>query len=381
MPVRKKFIESIALTLLLFVASNAGASPDDDARAAYDSRDYATAYQIWSDLAEQNDGRAQYALGVMSATGSGREKNPTEAFEWFSKAAENGHVKAMYNLGIAYWTGVGTLEDHEEATHWWRMAAERGDMVSQYNLGIAYYNGMGVNQDIVEATRWIRASAKQNYVTAIELLPTLEEKLRETTPVADTASTTTAEESASTAPATPPGSAPSTTADVSDTSNAPATGMESDKPIDADLTAGFVKVESAEVRADATPNAPVLEQLPRGAPVKVIESRQGWSHVEAPGGFKMWVFGKYVTGDGDQGRINGEAVRSRSLPSTSDKSISLGSFKKGDAVRVLKTEGSWKQVQGPAHLSAWIKSSNISVLKAPTESWAKRWKQDGGTIP
>src|SRR5690606_41562950 len=61
-----------------------------------------------------------------------------------------------------------------------RMAAERGDVVCQYNIGVAYYNGLGVEQALVEAVRWIRSAAEQDYEVAVELLPTLEEKLRET---------------------------------------------------------------------------------------------------------------------------------------------------------------------------------------------------------
>ena len=182
MPLRNKHLWSLILASALAASHQAAATPDEDARAAYDRGEYDTAYRIWTDLAEQNDGRAQYALGVMYATGSGREKDPAKAVEWFSKAAANGHLKAMYNLGIAYWTGQGTLEDRAEATHWWRMAAERGDVVSQYNLGVAYYNGLGVEQDLVEAARWIRSAAEQNYETAVELLPTLEAKIRDAAP-------------------------------------------------------------------------------------------------------------------------------------------------------------------------------------------------------
>ncbi len=378
MPFFRKHLRSLTLIAAILAVGAAEGAPDDDARAAYDRGDFEAAYQIWSDLAEQNDGRAQYALGVMHATGSGRDKDPVKAFEWFSQAAENGHLKAMYNLGIAFWTGQGTLQDREEATHWWRMAAERGDVVSQYNLGVAYYNGLGVEQDLVEAARWIRSAAEQNYETAVELLPALEEKLRETVPAtADTTTATTAVAAAE--PAAPAGTDAAQPVESGDAGRTQADAA-AERTIEVDFTAGFVQSAEAAVYATRSDNAPVIEKLAQGTPVKVIETQGGWTRIEAADGFKLWVFGTYVSGDGDSARINGQGVRARSLPSTADNSVSPGQFDDDDPVTVIRTEGDWTYVQAPPHLHAWVKSGDISVLDDATESWADRWKQRGGSL-
>ena len=385
MPFFRNYLRSLTLIASILAAGAAQGAPDDDARAAYDRGDFDTAYQIWSDLAEQNDGRAQYALGVMHATGNGREKDPVKAFEWFSQAAENGHLKAMYNLGIAYWTGQGTLQDREEATHWWRMAAERGDVVSQYNLGVAYYNGLGVDQDLVEAARWIRSAAEQNYETAVELLPALEDKLRETAPPTDVAATTTESTTESTgdtgADATTGGTDSAQPAPASDAaSTQPAPEPEPERTIDVDFTAGFVQVAEAAVYATRSDSAPVIEKLAQGTPVKVVETQGGWTRIEAADGFKLWVFGTYVSGEGESARISGEGVRARSLPSTADNSVSPGQFDDKDPVKIIRTEGDWTYVQAPPHLHAWVKSGDIRVLEDATASWADRWKQQGGSL-
>ncbi len=351
------------------LAVTAQATPDDDARVAYDKGDYAAAFAIWSELASQNDARAQYALGVMHTTGNGAERNPSRAFEWFRKAAESGHVKAMYNLGIAYWTGAGVAEDRAQGVHWWRMAADRGDMVSQYNLGIAYYNGLGVERDLVEATRWIRRSAEQDYETARELLPTLEERLRQT-----------ASDSGQSNPA-PAAAAPDTaSAPESAADNDPTPAPTAPATVDIDVTAATAMADDTEVFAANASGAPVIEKLAKDTPL-VVKAREGdWIRVEVARGFRVWVFGSFVKGEGYNARIDGKGVRARPLPSTADQSTPIGSFNDGDRVRVIRSEGKWKYVQGPAHLGAWVRSSSLRVLDKPTQTWVDSWRNAGGTL-
>ncbi len=385
MPLNFKHLRLLALTAGLLAAAAVQGAPDDDARAAYDSGDYDTAYRIWSELAEQNDGRAQYALGVMHATGNGRDKDPAKAFEWFSKAAENGHLKAMYNLGVSYWTGQGTLEDRAEAAHWWRMAAERGDVVSQYNLGVAYYNGLGVDQDLVEAARWIRSAAEQDYEVAVELLPTLEEKLRETaaapaeesgTPVAEGSGAAASGAEVSQAEA----GAAAEPAEPSPTTSTQAGQAGEDPVIDVEYTTALVQADEAPVYAANDASAPVIDKLSRDTALKVVERRGDWVKVESASGFPLWVFGTYVSGDGEDARVTGNGVRARSLPSTSDQSVSPGQFRENDRVAVIRAEGDWKYVQAPSHLHAWVRAGDIRLQERATQSWADRWTAAGGSL-
>ncbi|MBR5893847.1 MAG: sel1 repeat family protein, partial [Bacteroidaceae bacterium] len=67
---------------------------------------------------------AQCNLGYCYGTGSGVEKDPTEAVKWYRKAAEQGQVNAQYNLGLCY--EIGVAKDLAEAVKWYRKAAEQG---------------------------------------------------------------------------------------------------------------------------------------------------------------------------------------------------------------------------------------------------------------
>ena len=110
------------------------ANADFDAgMAAYVDRDYATALQEWTPLADHGDARAQFSLGVMYANGQGvpqndkNDKNGKEALRWYRLAADQKHGGAQYNLGIMYAKGYGVLQDYVQAYMWWSLAAAKGD--------------------------------------------------------------------------------------------------------------------------------------------------------------------------------------------------------------------------------------------------------------
>ena len=95
----------------------------DQATAAYDRGDYATAYRLFRPLAEQGD------------------------------------VAAQTNLGILYYTGQGVTQDYAAAVSWYRKAADLADAQAQFNLGLMYAKGQGVTQDYVQAHKWFNLSA------------------------------------------------------------------------------------------------------------------------------------------------------------------------------------------------------------------------------
>ncbi|MFT7531184.1 MAG: TPR repeat protein/SH3-like domain-containing protein [Gammaproteobacteria bacterium] len=394
------------LFYLCFLFIAIGSLPDisaagarEDARRAYEEKDYDKAHELWEQLSNQGDKEAQFSIGVMYSLGTGKEKDPAKAFQWFSQAGQNGHLKAMFNLGIAYWTGHGTLEDKKEAVHWWRKAAEKGDPASQFNLGIAYYNGFGVEKDLVLATRWIRSAAENQYASAQEILPALEERLRstqstvaatvtdpeanseeETPVVSSTKQLETNSQSKAEQPATNNTAKRKTTelvANAQPVKKAEPEPAAEPKYLDVDFTAGIIKVDSSEVYATNNPKSPVIEKLGSGTPVRIEKQKSGWSEVRMPGGFRVWVYGTYVSGEGKNATINGAGVRARPLPSTAEESVVVGAFKKDDKVELLKTEGKWKQVRSPEHLTAWIKSKQITKLKKPTQAWMDRWTELG----
>jgi hypothetical protein len=140
----------IALVLLM-VATSAVHADFDQATAAFDRGDYATALRELKPLAEKGDARSQYAMGVMAENGFGMPKNFAGAATWYRKAAEQGNADAQYNLGAMYEHGIGMPVNHVEAARWYRPAAEAGDIDALSNLGVLYETGRGVRQDKVLA--------------------------------------------------------------------------------------------------------------------------------------------------------------------------------------------------------------------------------------
>jgi TPR repeat protein len=149
----------VALAMSLRLAAPVAAGPLEDAKAAYDRGDYATAIRTFRPLAEQGDAGAQFNLGYIYANGQGEPQDYAEAMRWYHKAAEQGRAEAQFNLGGMYALGQGVPQDYAEAHRWFRKAADQGVARAQSNLGLMYAQGQGVPQDYVEALRWLDLAA------------------------------------------------------------------------------------------------------------------------------------------------------------------------------------------------------------------------------
>ena len=160
----RRGIVALALLATLSGAPVAAGQTFDEAVAAYDRGDYATAVRGFLVHAEQGDATAQYKLGVMYNYGEGVPEDDAEAVRWYRLAAEQGHASAQYNLGVMYDYGEGVLKDEAEAVRWYRLAAEQGNATAQFTLGLMYALGQGVLKDEAEAVRWLRLAAEQGHV-------------------------------------------------------------------------------------------------------------------------------------------------------------------------------------------------------------------------
>ncbi len=158
---RLALLIGILILGVLFGNGGAVAEPLDDANAAYQRGDYATALPIARSLAKQGVVGAQAMLGYMYRDGKGVAKDEKEAFKWFRIVAEQGFPDAQFMLGKMYREGRGVLQDYKEASKWFRLAAEQGDAMAQLNLGTMYQQAEGVSQDDKEAVKWYRLAAEQ----------------------------------------------------------------------------------------------------------------------------------------------------------------------------------------------------------------------------
>src|SRR6266542_355041 len=133
-------VVSFLLATVLPLASVAG--PSEDANAADKNGDYATAFRLWRELAEQGDASAQANLGRMYRDGRGVSADQAEAVKWYRKAAEQGDARGQNSLGVMYANGRGGLQqDDTQAVKWYRKATEQSNALGQANLGFMYQNG------------------------------------------------------------------------------------------------------------------------------------------------------------------------------------------------------------------------------------------------
>ena len=113
-------------------------------------------------------------------------KEFTTALQLFTDLANRGMAEAQINLGMMFESGQGVLQNFDEALKWYRLAASQGLIKAQeklnllinkaaaaqvnFGLGVAFENGQGVPQDIMEAIRWYQLAADQGLIKAQEKL-------------------------------------------------------------------------------------------------------------------------------------------------------------------------------------------------------------------
>ena len=132
----RKLLASLFLIITLGMAQGAYAGPYEDAEAAYNRGDYATALSLLRPLASQRHAKAQIYLGFMYEAGLGVVKNHKEAMKWYRLAAAQGNTLAQYNLGLMYGNGTGVPEDYVQAYKWFNLAAAAGDTSAVKNKNI-----------------------------------------------------------------------------------------------------------------------------------------------------------------------------------------------------------------------------------------------------
>jgi hypothetical protein len=126
----------------------------------------------------------------------------------------------------------------------------------------------------------------------------------------------------------------------------------------------------------------VVLEVKKDTILAVHGERAGWLDVEAPGGFKVWVYGEYVRAGSEPGevRISGSNVRMRPLPSSGPESLPLRQhLSRGDEVRMIKRNDparslaeDWVQVWSPPGARAWVRVAETKPLAASAKG-ASLW--------
>lgn len=158
-----RIAKALAGSLFLLAALPGWAGPLEDAGAAYQRGDHATAVRLYQALANQGDGYAQSKLGSMYLQGQGTRRDYGEALKWFRRAAALGFADAQFNLGNIYLRELGVDQDLLAAARWYSRAAEQGHAQAQFTLAVLYLIGGGVKKNTYKAAYWFERAATQGH--------------------------------------------------------------------------------------------------------------------------------------------------------------------------------------------------------------------------
>ena len=120
----------VVIVLLSSLAVPVAADTFEDALAAKEKGDYATALVLFRSLANQGLADAQFMLGNCYTLGEGVPKNDAEAVKWHRLAANQGLAKAQLMLGLQYASGTGVPKNYVRAYIWFSLSAAQGNQAA-----------------------------------------------------------------------------------------------------------------------------------------------------------------------------------------------------------------------------------------------------------
>jgi TPR repeat protein len=113
-----------ALTALTLMWGSAAQAQNTQVASAYQVGYYGVAMRRWMNLANANNGSAQYNIGLMHFYGQGVRKDPVEAYKWFSIAASNGIQKGQTALNrLANYMSPLQIRQAEKRAREWKLTA------------------------------------------------------------------------------------------------------------------------------------------------------------------------------------------------------------------------------------------------------------------
>ena len=157
----RRLLALLFFTITLGMAQGAYAGPHEDALAAYNRGDYATALRLWKPLATRGDSWAQANIGTMYNYGNGVAQDHKEAVRWYRLAAVQGNELGQLNLGASYFTGRGITQDYVRAYMWWNLSLANGYSIATEKLNTVA--GKMTHAQIAQAKEMARRCQQSNY--------------------------------------------------------------------------------------------------------------------------------------------------------------------------------------------------------------------------
>ena len=118
--------------------------------------------------AAENDGVAEYLLGLAYSSGHMVAKDPKRASELFQSAIADGELRATNSLGYMFFYGELGPKNVAEAARWWEIGRGRGVAGAINNIGTLYQSGeTGYPKDVHKAAALFRDAAAKGYPLAM----------------------------------------------------------------------------------------------------------------------------------------------------------------------------------------------------------------------
>ncbi len=130
----------------------------DTGVAAYDAKDYAKAFQIFSSI-DDRDLAAMRNVALMLRKGQGTAKDPKAAELMYARAAQGGLATAAADLGEMLLDGEAGPPDPKAAAPWLAGAAGAGHPIAAFELAQMLEAGNGVPKDLAEARKLYQLAA------------------------------------------------------------------------------------------------------------------------------------------------------------------------------------------------------------------------------
>jgi TPR repeat protein len=146
----------------MLICGLANANTLEEAKEKLSQKDFAAAHAIYLSLANQNDAKACFNLGLMYHDGDGVKQDMDEAVKWYTKSADLNYKEAQYMLASLVFRREIQSIPYERAAQYYQQAAEQGHVKSQLNLGILYFRDDVIPQDLAASFKWLSLAASNN---------------------------------------------------------------------------------------------------------------------------------------------------------------------------------------------------------------------------
>lgn len=179
---RVTFVPVLCVCVCAAFATACASSPADDPKAAkkifdagvaaYDAKDYAEAFRLFSSI-DETDLAAMRNVALMLRKGLGVAKDPKAAEDMYKRAAEGGLATAAADLGEMLLNGEAGPAHPKAALPWLLGAASAGHPIAALEAGEILEEGTAVPRDIPAARKLYGQAAAAGLDEAVRRLAAL----------------------------------------------------------------------------------------------------------------------------------------------------------------------------------------------------------------